>query len=412
MKNCFIIILLSVFMVPDSHASVIKVCERCNHIDLLKAIASSRPYDTIIISGGFYEVENVIIKHPLVILGEKDATIKSKSGDEVFTVLADSTTISGLTIRDVTTSYMKERSGIRIKRANHFTISNNILIDCFFGIYIEHGTHGEIYNNELRGNATTEAESGNGIHAWYSDYLEIYDNTVMGHRDGIYFEFVNDSKIINNHSEKNKRYGLHFMFSNDDSYQDNTFLNNGVGVAVMFSRRIEMRRNVFEKNWGRSAYGLLLKEIYDAEILNNKFKENTIGIFVEGSNRINYHFNDFNRNGWALKFSGGCEDNEISQNNFIDNSLDLVVNTKLSSNRFYKNYWSEYSGYDLDKDQLGDVPHYPVKLFSYVLDKAPEAIVLMRSLFVDIINFSEKISPVFTPKDVMDDSPLMFPVND
>jgi nitrous oxidase accessory protein len=180
----------------------------------------------------------------------------------------------------------------------------------------------------------------------------------------------------------------------------------------MFSRRIEMRRNIFEKNWGRSAYGLLLKEIYDAEILNNKFKENTIGIFVEGSNRINYHFNDFNRNGWALKFSGGCEDNEISQNNFIDNSLDLVVNTKLSSNRFYKNYWSEYSGYDLDKDQLGDVPHYPVKLFSYVLDKAPEAIVLMRSLFVDIINFSEKISPVFTPKDVMDDSPLMFPVND
>lgn len=412
MKKLFFIFLVSMVTMPISYASVIKVCNSCNYKDVTTALNMSHPYDTIIISGGTYEVENLVIRYPLVILGEKEATIKSKSGDEVFTVLADSTTISGLTIRDVTTSYMKERSGIRIKKAKYFKISNNILIDCFFAIYIEHGAHGSIRNNELRGNATTDAESGNGIHAWYSDFLEITDNTVMGHRDGIYFEFVNDSKIINNHSERNKRYGLHFMFSNDDSYQDNTFRNNGVGVAVMFSRRIEMKRNTFEKNWGRSSYGLLLKEIYDAEILHNKFKENTIGIFVEGSNRINYHFNDFNRNGWALKFSGGCEDNDISQNNFIDNSLDLVVNTKLSSNKFHNNYWSEYSGYDLDRDQVGDVPHYPVKLFSYVLDKAPEAIVLMRSLFVDVINFSEKISPVFTPKDVMDDSPLMFPIND
>lgn len=412
MKKLFFIFLVSMVTMPISYASVIKVCNSCNYKDVTTALNMSHPYDTIIISGGTYEVENLVIRYPLVIFGEKEATIKSKSGDEVFTVLADSTTISGLTIRDVTTSYMKERSGIRIKKAKYFKISNNILIDCFFAIYIEHGAHGSIRNNELRGNATTDAESGNGIHAWYSDFLEITDNTVMGHRDGIYFEFVNDSKIINNHSERNKRYGLHFMFSNDDSYQDNTFRNNGVGVAVMFSRRIEMKRNTFEKNWGRSSYGLLLKEIYDAEILHNKFKENTIGIFVEGSNRINYHFNDFNRNGWALKFSGGCEDNDISQNNFIDNSLDLVVNTKLSSNKFHNNYWSEYSGYDLDRDQVGDVPHYPVKLFSYVLDKAPEAIVLMRSLFVDVINFSEKISPVFTPKDVMDDSPLMFPIND
>jgi nitrous oxidase accessory protein len=32
---------------------------------------------------------------------------------------------------------------------------------------------------------------------------------------------------------------------------------------------------------------------------------------------------------------------------------------------------------------------------------------LMRSLFIDIINFSEKVSPVFTPDEVKDNSPLM-----
>ncbi len=64
------------------------------------------------------------------------------------------------------------------------------------------------------------------------------------------------------------------------------------------------------------------------------------------------------------------------------------------------------SGYDLDKDGSGDVPYRPVKLFSYVVNRTPETIVLLRSLFVDIINFSEKVS-VFTPADLVDQTPSM-----
>ena len=406
------LILILIFASIQDAFSASHVIKSCCASDLILAIKQAEDHDSIVIDGGQYEVENLVITKPLKLIGKNNATLISKSGDEILTVIADSTIVKGLTFKDVTTSYLKERSGIRIKKAKNFTIENNTLINCFFAIYIERGIKGTIKKNKILGNATTEAESGNGIHAWYSDQLIIRDNEIRGHRDGIYFEFVNKSEIIHNHSELNKRYGLHFMFSNDDAYRDNTFIDNGVGVAVMFSRRIEMVGNSFERNWGRSAYGLLLKEIYDAEILNNDFAENTIGIFVEGSNRINYHFNNFKRNGWALKFSGGCEDNNISNNNFIDNSLDLVVNTRISSNKFENNYWSEYAGYDLDKDEIGDVPHYPVKLFSYVLDRAPESIVLMRSLFVDLINFSEKVSPVFTPKDVFDESPLMFPIND
>jgi nitrous oxidase accessory protein len=31
----------------------------------------------------------------------------------------------------------------------------------------------------------------------------------------------------------------------------------------------------------------------------------------------------------------------------------------------------------------------------------------MRSLFIDIIDFSEKVSPVFTPDNLLDESPQM-----
>ena len=84
----------------------------------------------------------------------------------------------------------------------------------------------------------------------------------------------------------------------------------------------------------------------------------------------------------------------------------------MNDNKFDNNYWSSYTGYDLDKDGIGDVPYRPVKLFSYIVNQTPETIVLLRSLFIDILNFSEKVSPVFTPDHLVDASPKMKIIND
>ncbi len=402
-----IILIIALLITIKGHSSVIEMCQSCVITTLEDAIQKVNKCDTILIDGGEYHIENVFIDKSLTIIGSNQATLISKSGDELLTITADYVTIKGLILKNVTMSYIKERAAIRAVKQKYITIENNFIKDCFFAIYLENSHFGNINNNIIEGNATTEAESGNGIHAWYCKNINISNNNIKGHRDGIYFEFVDKSKITNNHSELNTRYGLHFMFSNDDDYWSNTFKNNGVGVAVMFSSRITMLNNQFIYNWGRASYGLLLKEINDAQIIGNMLKENTIGIYIEGSNRVKYSNNTFDHNGWAIKFSGGSSDNDFTRNNFINNSLDLIVNTKLGSNILHHNYWSNYSGYDLDRDRIGDVPYYPVKLFSYILDQAPEAIVLMRSLFVDLINFSERVSPVFTPKEVMDDYPIM-----
>ena len=86
-----------------------------------------------------------------------------------------------------------------------------------------------------------------------------WNNSIQKMRDGIYFEFVKHSSVINNKSKLNLRYGLHFMFSNDDKYEDNLFENNGAGVAVMFSKYISMRKNIFRLNWGTASYGSAIK---------------------------------------------------------------------------------------------------------------------------------------------------------
>ena len=237
--------------------------------------------------------------------------------------------------------------------------------------------------------------------------MEVSRNTVNKVRDGIYLEFSDNILIRDNHSVNNVRYGLHFMFSNHDTYEGNYFENNGAGVAVMFSRDIHMTGNTFIRNWGTASFGLLLKEINDADIRNNRFEENTTGISIEGANRINYESNDFVRNGWALKVRGACYTNSFRANNFLNNSFDLSYNSNLNDNVFEGNYWSDYTGYDLDRNGVGDVPYRPVKLFSYIVNRTPETIVLLRSLFMDMIDFSEKVSPVFTPDNLFDTRPLM-----
>ena len=58
-------------------------------------------------------------------------------------------------------------------------------------------------------------------------------------------------------------------------------------------------------------------------------------------------------------------------------------------------------------DGIGDVPHRPVKLFSYIVNRTPETLILLRSLFMDLIDFSERVSPVFTPDNLVDAKPKM-----
>ena len=399
--------LLLLLMYFTSVAQQIKVCDTCPIQSIADAVRKAKAHDVILLQDGIYLESDIIIDKPLTISGSKKAIIDGAEKGYLFKISADSVTIKGITLKNVGKSYTKDFAAIYVSRSKYFRFENLSIQNVFFGLLIEKSKHGIIKNNHIFSDAKVEASSGNGIHLWHSSNVLIGNNKVHNLRDGIYFEFVTHSKVINNTSYDNLRYGLHFMFSNNDEYYNNTFRNNGSGVAVMFSKFIKMSQNKFTKNWGSASYGLLLKEIYDAEIIDNIFEENTIGIKVEGSTRINYKFNNFIRNGWAIKIAGACYSNKFNQNNFLHNSFDISYNSKLNDNNFNNNYWSEYTGYDLDKNGIGDVPYRPVKLFSYIVNKTPETVVLLRSLFVDIINFSEKVSPAFTPDNLLDTNPLM-----
>lgn len=389
-------------------AKTITVALHTKVATLKSAVALAKNGDTILVKKGTYPSHNTIIDKQVTILGQGFPILDAQFKEEVITIKADHVTLSGFIIQNSKVGDLRDFAGIRVFQAKYVIITNNQLKNNFFGIYLSDVHHAKVTNNKISG-TFTERKAGNGIQCWKSDSIEVAKNHITGHRDGVYFEFVQHSNVHENVSEKNLRYGLHFMFSNDNAFLSNIFTNNQAGIAVMYSKRIKMLNNQFNENWGSSIYGLLLKEILDSRIERNTFYKNTSAIFMESCNRNKIAKNSFLNNGWGLRVLSNCQNNVFTNNNFKGNTFDVTTNGELLENKFSNNYWDKYEGYDLNKDGIGDVPYRPISLYAQIIERVPQSVILMRSFIVNLLDKVERSIPSITPLSVKDDSPQIKP---
>jgi nitrous oxidase accessory protein len=110
-----------------------------------------------------------------------------------------------------------------------------------------------------------------------------------------------------------------------------------------------------------------------------------------------------------VKLQASCDGNTFLKNNFIGNTFDISTNGFTVLNNIDKNYWDKYAGYDLNRDGIGDVPFFPVNLFSSITETVPAAILLWRSFLVFMLDQAEKILPAITPENLKDHKPVMKP---
>jgi nitrous oxidase accessory protein len=399
--------LLTFLLWKSGQAKSIRVKKGTAVSSIKAALALAKNGDSILVSRDLYAEQNIEITKAVTLVGEGMPTLDGEGKYEIITVRSPYVIVEGFEfIRSGRSSYM-DIAALKMIGVHDVIIKNNRFVNSFFGIYCQNVQKGIIYRNTLVSNAKDEINSANGIHCWKSDSLHILQNTVSGHRDGIYFEFVTGTRISGNNSFENVRYGLHFMFSSHNNFYNNVFRSNGAGVAVMYSHHVTMHKNLFSENWGSAAYGILMKDINDSDVRSNHFERNTVGIFMEGSNRINMRGNGFDNNGWAIKIQASCMDDRIDGNNFTGNTFDIATNGSLVLNTFKGNYWDRYEGYDLNRDGTGDVPHRPVSLYSIIVERNPTTLMLFRSFMVDLMDRAERILPGMTPEALRDDSPQM-----
>ena len=389
-------------------SNLLKVGKNEQFKTIKKAVAASKNGDSILVENGVYKEGNINIDKSLTIIGIGRPVLDGEMKYEILSFRANRITLKGFRIINSGEDEVKNIGALRLYDSKYSTIENNIFENNYFGIYIQRGFRCLIQNNRFTTKRSASQEGiGDGIHAWVSDEIWIKNNYIEGHKDGIYLEKVSKSYVFRNHSKKNLRYGLHFMFSNDNVYVENTFNNNNAGVAVMYSNNVGMVGNNFINNWGDANYGLLLKDISFSKIKHNKFQNNTTAIFLDGATKIDFYKNDFSNNGWGMKINSNCMENKIISNNFTNNTFDVSTNGTLVMNDFKKNYWDKYEGYDLNKDQIGDIPFHPLSLYAVLVENNPSIMLLFKTFLIDLLDKTEKIIPSLTPENFVDEQPMM-----
>lgn len=412
MIKLFTILLLILLVCVSARAEILTVGQHQNFKTIMSAVAVSRDGDTIRVESGTYQ-ENLLIDKALVLEGMEKPVIKGTGIGSVVTVTANNCTIRGFKVEKSGGDLQAEDAGILLKSGGN-TVEDNELRDVLYGIYLFHSSGNFIRRNQIVGRVELESgERGAGLHLWNSPDNLLEDNSISHARDGMYIQSSANNTIRRNRVS-NLRYGLHFMNSDNNSFEDNVFHDNVAGAAIMYSQNISLRRNAFVNNRGFSSFGILFQDCRECVTEENLILDNGVGIFLEALKHSIFRRNTIAENDVAMQIFTSSDRNTFTQNNFINNLSPLQLVGKGSSTLWQSdeggNYWSDYDGYDMDGNGLGDVPHKVHNIFEFLEGNYPRLRIYLSSPAAQSIVAAEKSFPILKGSNEFDAKPLMRPV--
>ena len=388
--------------------------------ELQAAIDLAQPGDMVEVPPGLYQ-GNVIIEKPLTLIGIDWPIIDGGNQGNVIEINnAPGVTLRGLVIRNSGAKLEKENAGVAVDKSPRLVAENNRLENTLFGIYIKDSANSRIAHNVIGAKDLEVPARGDGIRVWYSENTEVIGNRVDRGRDVVLW--YNNGAVIRDNVITNGRYGLHFMYCDDNLIENNRIEGNSVGAFLMYSRRLNLRHNIFANNRGPSGYGIGLKDLDGVEASDNLFSGNRIGMYFDNSPwsvDVSQHFshNAFVHNDIGLLFTPSVKRNHFSDNSFIDNleQVGLTGSGTFQDNEFTVagrgNFWSDYTGYDTSEDGLGDLPYVSKSLFENMMDQNPELRLFQLSPAQQAVDLAARAFPIFQPKPKFSDTaPLMEPV--
>jgi nitrous oxidase accessory protein len=344
--------------------------------------------------------------------------IQGENTGNAVILAASKVTLRGFVIRGGGRLLLKDDAGIKLIKAKECLVENNRLEDNLHGMYLKQAEKCVIRNNVIRGRDYDYQEKrGNGIHLWDAPFNKIVHNDIADARDGVYVSFAHYCTIDHNKIHRT-RYGLHYMYSTDNSFSFNALIDNVAGAAVMYGKRITFKGNVFGRNRGFRAYGILWQDVRHSDCAENLVIDNTIGLYFDQAGFSKVHHNVVISNDIANIILENSENNYIFENNFLSNLSLLRVRggtQRGRNNIFYRegrgNYWSGYRGYDLDGDGIGDQPYKLEGVYDALEADYPEFRLFLFSPLATAVSLAEKAFPIIEATVTAEDKfPLMKPV--
>ncbi len=402
----------AIVMTPSAHAQD----------DLQHAVAAAAPGAVLSVAPGVHHV-HLLLDRPLTLEGQSGAILDGDGRGDVVRIRASGVTLRNLTIRNSGRDLTAMNAGVYVEKAvDGAVIENNRIQDILFGVYLDGPQRVQVINNVITGIAELRvSDRGDGIHLWNDAWCVIKGNDVSGTRDGIYDYVSHDNLIVNNHIH-GVRYGVHQMYTRNETLQGNISTNNVAGMALMSSARM---RVVDNRMFDDSSYGILFNYVTYSDIGDNQIHDITGEpggggqVVVGGEGKALFVYNsEFNRihdnlladSPIGIHITAGSQDNHVYNNAFVNNRTQVkyVQNVAAEWSLDGKgNYWSNYLGWDLDGDGIGDVPYRPNDGVDVLLWKYPSARVLMSSPSILLLRYVQRAFPVFTPPSVQDSHPLM-----
>lgn len=370
-------------------------------------IDHAAPGDSIVLPAGVYH-ERLTITKPLILEGSGYVVIDADALGTALSVTGAQVTLRGLTLRSSGDSFLREDSGIKLDGADGSVVEDCRIEDALFGLYVAQSSRCRFARLSIRGKAIPMPRRGDGVRLWYSDDTTLEDIDMADSRDFIIW-FAHRT-VVRRCRVYRSRYGLHYMQCDDNEFRDNVFADNQVGGAIMYSRRIALRGNRFERSRGPSAYGLLLKDADDVEVEGNEFVDNTRGLYFDNTPQSEEANCAVRRNVFALNDVGvsilpDTRRVRFEANTFMDNlvHVEMIGRGNAVKNLWEGNYWDDHVVCDWDGDGVNDVPYRPRSVYEDLLGRYPELGLFRFSPSVAAIEFAGRLFPISQADLTMED---------
>jgi nitrous oxidase accessory protein len=376
------------------------------------ALAAARDGDTVRVAAGVHRGPLLLDRH-VVLRGDRGAILDGGGLGSTVTVTADSVEVAGLTIRESGRSLDTDDAAVKVVRARGCAVRGLRIERSLHGVYLLEADGAVVSGNDIEGDtALAEARRGNAVHLFNAHGTTVERNRIRHARDGIYFAGANRNLIAGN-DVAHVRYGVHYMYSDDNEFRGNTLHRNAAGAAIMSSRRIVFRENVFRDHVGYRAYGILLQSADAVTAERNRIEGNLVGLFVDASMGGVFRDNVIAGNGIGIDLTASAEGSLFAGNRLDRNRTPVRRLLGAGENRWAEdgrgNYWGDPAVFDLDGDGVGERPYRAGDAFSTLAAERPVLEVFTGTPAARALSWAEEAFPVFGTPRVVDPRPLAAP---